>query len=310
MEYGIGVDLGGTSVKIGLFTAKGKLLEKWSITTNIENDGEKILPDIARSISYKLAEKGIDKKFVGGIGIGVPGAVNDGVVNKCINLGWGVVNVVKELEMLSGIKVYAENDANTAALGEYMAGSGRTYKSIVMVTLGTGIGSGIVIDGNILHGFSGAGGEMGHIIVNTCEEEKCNCGHNGCLEQYASATGIKRLAQKRIKEFSVDISDEEAQNLGAKEIFDMAKDGDEFALSVVGEACGYLGHALASVCAVVNPEAVILGGGVSNAGSFLLEKVEPRFGKELYHACAGTKICLATLGELAGIYGAFYLIEN
>ncbi len=309
MKYGVGVDLGGTTVKIGLFTAKGELLEKWSIPTDISNDGENILPDIARSVSYKLAEKGIDKKYVEGMGIGVPGAVTKGVVNRCINLGWGIIDVVKEMEMLSGLKVYAENDANTAALGEFMVGSGREYDSIVMVTLGTGIGSGIILDGNILQGHTGSGGEIGHIIVNPSEKIPCNCGHKGCLEQYTSATGIARTAVEMLNDTDEESALRDIENIIAKDVFDAAKAGDLLAKEVVKRSCDILGHALAGVAAIINPEAIILGGGVANAGAYLLENVEHQFGKELYHAAAGTKICLASLGENAGIYGAYYLTK-
>ena len=195
-KYGFGVDVGGTTIKMGFFETDGKLLDKWEIKTDTTNGGENILSDIAKSIDNKLAQEGISKSDVQGIGVGVPGPVNSkGVVLKCVNLGWGVFNVEEALSNLTGLMVKAGNDANVAALGEMWQGAGKGSEDMIMVTLGTGVGGGIIVDGKVIAGANGAGGEIGHITVNEDEIEACNCGQYGCLEQYASATGIVRMAK-------------------------------------------------------------------------------------------------------------------
>ena len=194
-KYAFGIDVGGTTCKIGFFETNGKLIDKWEIKTNTENNGAAILSDIAQAVDNKLAQEGISKDDVQGVGIGVPGPVkSNGVVNRCVNLGWGIVNVEEELGNLTGLKVKAGNDANVAALGEMWQGAAKGCKDVIMVTLGTGVGGGIIVDGKVVAGFNGAGGEIGHITVNHDEIEACNCGQYGCLEQYTSATGIVRVA--------------------------------------------------------------------------------------------------------------------
>ena len=231
-KYGFGVDVGGTTCKIGLFDMSGVILEKWEIKTNTENNGASILDDVAASVLGKMEEKNIDKEDVQGIGLGVPGPVdNEGVVHRCVNLGWDVVNVEKELEEKTGLLVKAGNDANVAALGEMWQGGGKGYQNVVMVTLGTGVGGGIIINGKILTGENGAGGEIGHMCVNLEETDTCGCGRHGCLEQYASATGISRLARKKMEhETRATILTKE--DLSAKAVFDAVKEGDEVAIEV------------------------------------------------------------------------------
>lgn len=310
MRYGVGVDLGGTLVKIGLFGGRGDLLDCWSIKTDKSNNGKNILIDIAKSVSVKLAMKGIDKKQVDGLGIGIPGAVTKGVVDKCINLGWGKVDVEKELGTLCGLKVYADNDANVAALGEYEGGSGSQYSSIILMTLGTGVGGGVIIDGKIVQGFCGCGGEIGHITVNPKESLYCNCGKKGCLEQYASATGIRRIALNKLENSRKESSLREyGEDLTTKDIFDEAKKGDKLANEVVDFSTEILARTASNICYVFNPEAVILGGGVANAGDFLLDKIRDKFDAGNIYISGDTKICLASLGEKAGIFGAYYLIK-
>lgn len=311
MRYRVGVDLGGTAIKMGLFTAKGELLDYWSIKTDTSDNGKRILIDIAKSVSVKLAMKGIDKKQVEGLGIGIPGSVNHGVVDKCINLGWGMVNVEKELGTLSGLKVFAENDANTAALGEYEAGSGSMYSSIVFMTLGTGVGGGLIIDGKIIQGFCGCGGEIGHITVNPNEKLSCNCGKKGCLEQYTSATGIRRIALEMLEDSKDDSSLRAyGDSITTKEVFEEAKKGDTIANKAIDYSMEILARVASNICHVTNPEAVILGGGVANAGEFLIDKIKDRFEEGNIYISGDTKICLASLGEKAGIYGAIYLIKK
>ena len=303
-QYIFGVDIGGTTVKMGLFSTEGELLEKWEITTRTDDGGAYILSDIAKSIEEKMDEKSITKDNIKGIGLGVPGSVrDDGVVNKCVNLGWGVFNAAEELENITGLPVKVGNDANMAALGEYWQGGGKGYKSIVMVTLGTGVGGGIILDGKILSGTNGAGGEIGHITIDPEEQDYCNCGKRGCLEQYASATGIVRLANRALAESDKPSSLREVKYISAKEIFDAAKAGDGLAIDLVEEFGKRLGFALASVACVVDPEAFVIGGGVSKAGQIILDAVAKYFQQYAFHPCRDTKFVLATLGNDAGIFG-------
>ena len=310
-RYGFGIDLGGTTCKLGLFQADGTLMEKWEIPTDTRENGKNVLPDIAASIEEKIRQHHISREQIIGAGIGVPGAVNnEGVVNRCINLGWGIVPVSKELSSLLSVPVYTANDANVAALGEAWKGSGNGYSSIAMITLGTGIGGGVVLDGQIINGFHGAAGELGHIVVNPEEQDACNCGNHGCIEQYASATGIVRQARKQLAESSVDSVLRKEQDLSAKSVFDAAKAGDVLAKKIAEEVCDMLGRVIGTICNVINPEAVIIGGGVSRAGDILLELVQEGFRNSVFHASRDTVIRLASLGNDAGIYGAMKLLLN
>lgn len=308
-RYGFGVDVGGTTIKMGLFRANGRLLEKWEIKTNKENNGENVLPDIADAIDQKLSEKGIYRNEVVGIGIGVPGPVKaNGVVIGCVNLGWGVFNVCEELGRLTGLNVKAGNDANVAALGEMWQGGGKGAHDMIMVTLGTGVGGGIIVDGKIIAGDNGAGGEIGHFTVNEEEIEPCNCGQFGCLEQYCSATGIVRMAKRKLLKSADDTALRFRENLSAKMIFDEAKKGDKVAQELVDDLGRILGHALSNMSVVTNPEIIVIGGGVSKAGSILIDTIQKHFEESCFHACRGTQFELATLGNDAGIYGAMRMI--
>ena len=263
-KYCFGVDVGGTTVKVGLFTVEGQLLDKWEIITRTENNGENILFDICESLEAKLDEKSIDLDEVKGIGIGLPGPVlDDGTVLQCVNLGWGKFNVSEKMsEMFHGIEVKAGNDANVAALGEAWKGGGKDFDDIVMVTLGTGVGGGVILEGKILTGHNGAAGEIGHMHVEDGEELNCNCGGCGCLEQYASATGVVRLANRYIAKNSESTKMTEfGEDITAKDVFDLAKEGDKGAVAVVEQMSTYLGKAMASIATVVNPQAFIIGGG-------------------------------------------------
>ncbi len=310
-KYVFGVDIGGTTVKIGLFSVEGELLSKWEITTRTDEGGKYILGDIAESIEDKLVEKLIDKEDVAGIGMGVPGPVKaDGTVLRCVNLGWGVFNVAEELEKIIGLPVKAGNDANMAALGEMWQGGGKGYKDIVMVTLGTGVGGGIIIDGKMLSGVNGAGGEIGHIQVNTEESEVCGCGRKGCLEQYTSATGIVRSANIALNNSDKPSSLRNVQYVSAKEVFDAAKSGDELASQLVENHGKCLGKALATIAATVDPEVFVIGGGVSKAGDIITDTTAKYFQENAFHACKKTKFALATLGNDAGMYGGACAILN
>ena len=307
--YAFGVDIGGTTVKMGLFDEMGRVLEKWEIPTVKENGGEAILPDVARSILAKMKEKEIDSRDVAGIGVGAPGAVDEEgtMVGGAVNLGWGVLNIPEILNQYIQVPVKANNDANVAALGEMWQGGGKGYRNMVAVTLGTGVGGGIIVNGKILTGATGAGGEIGHIHIEDEETESCGCKKKGCLEQYASATGIVRLARRRLEKDDAPSVLRDAE-LSAKAVFDAVKAGDRVAIEIAEQFGDYLGKGLAAVAAVVNPEVFVIGGGVSKAGEILLQFVEPAFRKYVFYPCSGAQFKLATLGNDAGIYGAAKLV--
>ncbi len=304
-----GVDLGGTTVKLGLFDPDGNVLEKWEIITRKEDSGKLILPDIAEAVKGKMQEKSIAKEDVIGVGIGVPGPVDgSGVIYKAANLGWGVFSIKEELTgLLDDISVEAGNDANVAALGEMWRGGGQGYNNMVAVTLGTGVGGGIIVDGKILTGAKGAGGEIGHILVEEHETEVCGCGKTGCLEQYASATGVVRLANRRLaKDDKASVLRD--KKISAKDVWDAVKAGDELAVEVAKQFGEYLGKGLAAVACVVNPDIFVIGGGVSKAGDVLMDYMVEPYKKYVFHGSRETKFALATLGNDAGIYGAAKLV--
>ena len=302
--YYVGVDVGGTTIKLGLFSDIGELLEKWEIPTRTEENGTHVLPDIVDSIEEKRASRGGNIK---GIGMGIPGPVTaDGVVLKCANLGWGVFSVKNTLADLTGVgNVKVGNDANVAALGEMWKGGGRGYDSIVMVTLGTGVGGGIIQNGKILTGSMGAGGEIGHIKVEMNETEACGCGNYGCLEQYASATGIVRMAKNGLP---ADSCLAKADELTAKEVFDGARASDAYCMEIVERFGKYLGVALSNVAHVMDPDAFVIGGGVSAAGEMILDVVKKYYEANAMYAIRDKEFRLAELGNDAGIYGAVRMI--
>ena len=306
MKYGFGIDLGGTTVKLAFFNDEGTMLNKWEIPTVTSNGGSRILPDIAASIRAHLDKVGVADSEVLGIGIGVPGPVNGkGVVNKCVNLGWGVFNIHEELGKLTGFPVKAGNDANVAALGEYWKGGGQGCENMIFATLGTGVGGGIVVDGKLVHGVHGAGGEIGHLVLNREETEPCGCGKCGCVEQYCSATGIVRMAEKHLAATDEASSLRDIFPLTCKDVFDHAAAGDAVASDILEKVYAYLGEFLADLCAVLDPEAVVLGGGVSKAGLPLLDGARRYFDKYAFHGTKGVRFELASLGNDAGAYGAF-----
>lgn len=307
-RYVFGVDIGGTSVKLGFFNREGELLEKWEIPTRTNDAGSHILPDVAESIQGKIAEKQLTSEEIAGVGMGVPGPVDGkGVVHKAVNLGWDVFSIKEKLEELLKLPVMAGNDANVAALGEMWRGGGLGSSNLIMVTLGTGVGGGIIVEGKILTGFTGAGGEIGHIHVEDTETEICGCGNRGCLEQYASATGVARLANRMLKKSSKD-SILRGGRISARTVFDAVKAKDELAMEVAEEFGRYLGNGLAAIACVVNPEVIVIGGGVSNAGEILMDYICPYYDKNVFHGSRSVKFSLATLGNDAGIYGAAKLV--
>ncbi len=309
-NYIYGIDIGGTTVKMGLFDAEGEMLDKWEIVTRKEDQGSRILPDIAQSIKEKNEEKGIATEDILGIGMGVPGPITeDGVVLKCANLGWGILSVAEEVQKLTGVAtVKVGNDANVAALGEQWKGGGRGFNSIVMVTLGTGVGGGIVMNGKIVTGSRGAAGEIGHITLNLNETRVCGCGKKGCLEQYASATGVMRAARERVANTDQPSMLRDYDEITGKEIFDAYKAGDAMATEVVEEFAEYLGLGLANVAQVMDPEAFVIGGGLSKNGPVVAEITRNCYEKHVMFALKEKEFRLAELGNDAGMYGAVRMV--
>lgn len=308
-KYCFGIDVGGTTVKCALFLNDGTIVEKWEIKTHTENQGKRILPDIAETILAKVKEKNLDKAEIAGVGIGLPGPIEEnGEIACAVNLHWGRKNIEKELGDLTGMAVKAGNDANVAALGEMWKGGGQGAKNLILATLGTGVGGGIIINEKIVTGAHGAGGEIGHACVNPLEEKACNCGNKGCLEQYASATGIANLARKAMEASDKPSVLRNKKFATAKDVFDAYKEQDALAKDIVDEFSDYLGRALAIFSCVTDPDVIVLGGGVSKAGQVLIDCVEESYRKYAFTACKATPIKLATLGNDAGICGAAKLI--
>lgn len=307
-KYCFGIDVGGTTVKCGLFDVKGVLLEKWEIPSRTENGGEKILPDVAETILHKIEEKGIDKAEVAGVGIGLPGPVDDeGVIACAVNLHWGRIDIVKELGERTGLKIKAGNDANVAALGEQWKGGGMGYHNLVLLTLGTGVGGGIIINDKIFGGHQGAAGELGHVHVEDKITDPCNCGSCGCLEQVASATGIVRLAREELEASSEDSLLRQGE-VSAKTVFDAVKENDALAIRIAERFGLYLGKAAAIYANVLDPEAIVIGGGVSKAGEILLDFIQKNYVKYAFSTAKGIDFKLAMLGNDAGIYGAAKMV--
>ena len=309
MKYGFGVDLGGTTVKIAYFDTEGNLLHKWEIPTRPENGGKQILPDIAEAIHDYMTRNRISNDQIVGIGIGVPGPISSkGIVNHCVNLGWGVFNIEEALSRLTGFPVKAGNDANVAALGECWMGGGKGYRNMVMTTLGTGVGGGIIIDGHILAGRHGAAGEIGHMVLNKDESLPCGCGKYGCVEQYCSATGIVRIGKRTLNRDKRPSSLREIENLTCKDIFEAAAAEDAVALAIVEEVYDKMAQFMSSLTQCLDPEVIVIGGGVSKAGTVLIEGIRRHMPKYVFHACADVEFAMAALGNDAGAYGAFKLV--
>lgn len=313
-RYCIGIDIGGTTVKMGLFTVEGRLVEKWEIPTRHEDAGGHILEDVAASLKKKLADEDYSWNDVAGVGLDVPGPVQpDGYVSVCVNLGWMDLYPAQELSKLlgGGINCYVGNDANVAALGEMWQGGGKGHKNLMLVTLGTGVGGGVVVDSKIVTGAHGAGGEFGHIHIREDDPDTCNCGGRGCLEQTASATGIVREA-KNVLKASDDPSAmrQFGDALTAKDVCDCAKAGDSLALKAMNTCCRYLGWGLSIICMTTDPEVIVIGGGVSKTGQWLCDLIQS-YMNPLTPLLADTqkaKVVLAQLGNDAGIYGSARLV--
>ncbi|HAX72421.1 MAG TPA: glucokinase [Firmicutes bacterium] len=310
-KYVFGIDVGGTTIKCGLFTSTGEKLEAWEIVTNKEDNGAHILPDIAAAITAKCAEKGIEISAVEGVGLGVPGPVNnEGIVVVAVNLGWVAKNAKAELENLIKVPVAVGNDANVAALGELWLGAAAGSKDAIMFTLGTGVGGGVIIDGKVVAGVHGAGGEIGHITVVTENGNQCNCGKKGCLETYASATGIVVETIKYLESTTEESSLRTLEKIEAKDVFDAAKANDAVAIKMVDKLGRFIGLAAANLAATTDPQKFIIGGGVSKAGDILVETIQKHYREFAFSAVKETEFVLAELGNDAGIVGSAYLAKT
>ncbi len=310
--YAFGVDIGGTAIKLGLFQTDGTLLEKWQIPTRTEENGQNILPDALAALQSCMTRRNIPWGAVEGVGIGVPGPVgDDGTVFRCVNLGWGVFNISESVRKLEpGLKrIRVSNDVNAAALGELWKGGARGRHSAFLVTLGTGIGGGLVIGEKIMNGTNGGAGEIGHFCVDPEETEQCNCGGYGCLEQYCSATGLLRCAKKALEENpQAGPLLRKKKHMTAKSVCDAAWEGDALALELLEQLGQKLGWALTAVAGTADPEVFVIGGGLSNAGKILIEKIESYYRKYAFHAFRNTPFALAELGNDAGIYGCVRML--
>ena len=310
-SYVFGVDIGGTTVKLGLFSGTGELLEKWEIPTDVQDNGTRILPDVVRSISDKMAQKDIAAEQVAGIGFGFPGPVTaEGVVTHCDNLGLSRLDVKATMaQLMPGVgNIAVENDANVAALGELRQGGGKGYNSAVMFTLGTGVGGGVVLDGSIYSGTNGAAGEVGHLTVELDETVPCGCGKCGCLEQYASANGIVRLAKRMLAACDTPSQLRQMDSFTAKDVCDLARDGEEMASAILDRCAQYLGLAMSYVSCTVDPQVYIVGGGMSRAGTILTNAIQKHYRKFAYHPSKQTPVVLAELSNDAGICGCAGMI--
>ncbi|AUJ32390.1 MAG: ROK family glucokinase [Liquorilactobacillus nagelii] len=306
----IGIDLGGTTIKFAILTLSGEIQQKWSIKTNILDEGSHIVPDIITSLKHHLKLYEMQPNQFSGIGMGSPGTVDlqKGTVIGAYNLNWKKLQPVKDMiESGLGIPFIIDNDANAAALGERWKGAGENDDEVVFITLGTGVGGGIISNGKLVHGVQAAG-EIGHLNVEP-EGYLCTCGNHGCLETYASATGIVRVARDLAEEYAgpAELKRllDDGQDISAKTIFDLAKEDDQLAVMVANQVCNYLGLACANIGNLLNPSFIVIGGGVSAAGKFLLDRVNTSFLKYAFPTVrTTTKLKLAQLGNDAGVIGA------
>lgn len=307
--YRIGIDLGGTNIAVGVVDDGHAIVSRVSVPTMASRPAAEVVRDMGGAVEQVLARAGASVADCRSMGVGSPGTCNsaDGVVERAYNLGWDHVPVCRMLEQRFGIPCRLSNDANCAALAEQVAGAAVGHDNVVLVTLGTGVGGGIIIEGRLLHGSHGSGAEIGHMVLNPQETIVCNCGKRGCVEQYCSATGIVRLAKIRLDRDNAPSSLRSLENITCRDIFDAGKAGDQVALEILEQYFDYMGQFLGNICSVVDPEVVVIGGGVSKAGDILLKGIEPYFKKYVFHAASTVQFNLASLGNAAGSYGAFKL---
>lgn len=311
----VGVDIGGTTIKMAFIDTTGEIISKWEIPTNKQNS-QQIVNEINQAIMDRLKELNEGKERLAGIGVGAPGFINmeTGFIYKAVNIGWEDYPLKDLLEELTGLPVVVDNDANLAAIGEMWLGAGDLAKDLLAVTLGTGVGGGIITNGNIVHGKNGMAGEIGHITSITKNGFPCNCGKSGCLETISSATGIARIATEKVTsnpDSQLYVVYNQNGQLTAKDVFDAAYNEDTLALEIVDEISFHLGLAIANISNTINPEKIVIGGGVSRAGDLLITYVDKYFKQfSLPRVYEGANIVIATLGNDAGVIGAVWLIKQ
>lgn len=309
--YAFGVDLGGNAIKIGLFQTTGHLVEKWTIPARLEDHGSRLLPDVVDSIRSKMAQRSLSWDVIEGVGMGVPGPVDqEGTVLRCVNLGWDILNVPQKMRELEPAieKLQVANDVNAATLGEMWQGGAQWNSSAVMVTLGVGVGSGIVVDNKVFVGSTGAAGEIGHMCVNPQETRRCTCGNCGCLEQYCSDTGLVYMARQVLEQQPDTASVLREGEITPQAICEAAKQGDAAATAVLDRFGQLMGQALTAVACTVNPQVFVIGGELAQAGMTILKPIETYFRRYAFHAFRSTPFVLAELGDDAGIYGSVRML--
>ena len=314
MEYIVGIDLGGMGAKGGLFSADGELLFFDKVKTN-KADGFEGTMRLLAAFSQSLAKAaGVDFKDVTSIGCGAPGVVDSrkGVVLRWSNFGWNDVPFAKTLSDLTGKPVYVANDANVAALGEAKFGATAQYQSSILLTIGTGVGGGIVFDGKLIEGYKCAGAELGHVTIRE-GGLPCACGRRGCYERYASATALIQQTRyamvENLQSKMWKIADGKIENVNGRTAFIAAREGDETAKEVIKQFVGYLSEGIADFVNILRPEAIVLGGGIANEGEALFGPLRKAVDERTYIAMdiVPLKIVGAKLGNQAGAYGAYCL---
>ncbi len=306
-EWVIGIDIGGTTVKIGKFNLTGELIKKWEIPTNTSDNGSHILNDIYASIKQEIP----NLDAIQGYGFGVPGPVHDNFIEVAVNLGWKDVNLPKTFgDLVNNDNVVVANDANVATLGEAAHGAAKGLSNVALITLGTGVGSGLVINNMIIDGVNGNAGEIGHMAIHSNYHFPCNCGNVNCLETFASASGVRNLYHAIAENYTGHSLLDDIDHPSAKQIFDTAKEGDKLALQVVEEVADAIGYGCHVYAMLVNPKRIVLGGGLAKAGDFLLSRVQKAFLGYVFNPVKDTEIVLATLGNDAGIYGAAEMVRT
>jgi glucokinase len=312
----VGVDLGGTTIKIAFITFDGHIVEKWEIPTNISEDGKHIVNNIAESIFAKLEQLAEPREKLAAMGMGAPGFIDmkTGFIYHAVNIGWRDYALKDELEKATDLTVTVDNDANIAAIGEMWRGAGDGEGNLLMVTLGTGVGGGIIVNGHIMHGTNGMAGEIGHITSIPEGGASCNCGKTGCIETIASATGIARIAKEKVLHDPSSSLNEVFKNNGelkAKDVAEAAENGDHAAIDTLNEVTFHLGLVIANLSNSINPGKIVIGGGVSKAGSTLMTRLEKQFKRfALPRVAEGATLTVATLGNDAGVIGGAWLAKH
>ena len=310
--YYLGIDLGGTNITAGLVEKDGKIFAKKSTPTMNGRQAADILDDMADLCNKLLEENNLELKDIKSLGIGLPGLLDKkkGIAVYANNLNFDNINVVKEMKKRIDLPVYIENDANCAAIGENTCGAAYGDKNVIYVTLGTGVGAGIILDGKVFDGAFGGGGEAGHMVIEAYGE-MCTCGRKGCWEAYASANALRREGRIAAAKYPTSkifqMVDGDIRLIDAKTVFDAADEGDEVAKEIIHRYQTYVAIGLVNLVNIFQPEAIIIGGGICAQGSKLVDPIIEILNTRIYGGKLRTKIAIATLGNDAGVVGAAML---